>query len=403
MDVEGAEQVNAVPVQIDQKIPWLWDTAAGRHIIGRQALSSEMKSCLHKSVSPVAFATGGGSQPGQESLGFEGSKILEGEEVYVLKECPPAQSIGKAVVDKGYLFVWDPSESVPYLVAPQDIKRCRLEVPRNARICASRVVEYVPQYDEEIKPTAIPAESEEVLKDSPPAVEKAKDPSPAREFEVDEGAAPSIADAEGPNLEDVAEVGEVVEPSDPKEGGAASSAPKGGSHPLDAWIRLVPGRAQPKGQPLVSYPVALDRFDYGLDPYERDEEVWRDPNSRSQIHVRDRADVVALDDQDILTDTEADTADAHYVPGRRRAREGTEVDPEHSDIEQQFLSRVRPPSNTPTRTVHLAGKGAAPSAPAEEVASSSLAGAAAPSAPKRSSHSKIRNGYRPPNTPSKKP
>ena len=36
-----------------------------------------------------------------------------------------------------------------------------------------------------------------------------------------------------PNLEDVAEVGEVIEPSDPKEGGAASSAPKGKGHPLD--------------------------------------------------------------------------------------------------------------------------------------------------------------------------
>ena len=221
-------QVNAMAVNVDQKIPWLWDTAAGRHIIGRQALSSEMKSCLRKSVSPVAFATGGGSQPGQESLGFEGSKILDGEEVYVLKECPPAQSIGKTVVDKGYLFVWDPSESVPYLVAPQDIKRCRLRVPRNARICASRVVEYVPQYDEEIKPvefsqgsrmvptpTAIPAESEEIPRDL---------------RIVDEDAAPSIADAEGPDLRDVEEAGEPVES---KEGGAASSAPKDGSHPLD--------------------------------------------------------------------------------------------------------------------------------------------------------------------------
>ena len=208
------------------KIPWLWDTAAGRHTIGRQALSSDMKSCLRKSVSPVAFATGGGSQPGQEFLGFTGSKILEGEEVYVLKECPPPQSIGKTVVDKGYLFVWDPSEDVPYLVAPQDIKRCRLRVPRNARICASR-----PQYDEDIKPvefsqgsrmvptpTAIPAESEEVPKDFPSVVEEVKDSSPAREMIVDEGAAPSIADAEGPNLEDVAEVGEVVEPSSSKEG-----------------------------------------------------------------------------------------------------------------------------------------------------------------------------------------
>ena len=50
---------------------------------------------------------------------------------------------------------------------------------------------------------------------------------------VDEGAAPSISDVEGPNLEDVAEVGEIVEPSDSKEGGAASAAPKDKGHPLD--------------------------------------------------------------------------------------------------------------------------------------------------------------------------
>ena len=65
---------------------------------------------------------------------------------------PACSSIGKTVVHQGYLFVWDPSEDLPYVVAPQDIKRCRLRVPRNARICASRVVEYVPQYDKIIEP-----------------------------------------------------------------------------------------------------------------------------------------------------------------------------------------------------------------------------------------------------------
>ena len=64
-------------------------------------------------LNPVAFATGGGSQPGKESLTFSGSRILDGEEVYVLEECPPAQSIGKAVIDKGYMFIWDPRENVP--------------------------------------------------------------------------------------------------------------------------------------------------------------------------------------------------------------------------------------------------------------------------------------------------
>ena len=72
--------------------------------------------------------------------------------MHVLPECPAAQSIGKTVLDKGYLFVWDPREKVPYLFAAKDRKRCNIRVPRNARICASRVVEYVPQYDEVVQP-----------------------------------------------------------------------------------------------------------------------------------------------------------------------------------------------------------------------------------------------------------
>ena len=148
-------------------------------------------------------------------------------------------------VDKGYLFVWDPSENVAYLVAPQDIKRCRLKIPRNARICASRVVEYVLQYDEEISPiefsqgtrltptpTAIPAESSEPTEDPPLSVEEARAAYPREEI-LDDEAAPSVADAEGPNLADVAE--DVVEekPVESEQGGAAPSAPKGDSHPLD--------------------------------------------------------------------------------------------------------------------------------------------------------------------------
>ena len=50
------------------------------------------------------------------------------------------------------MFIWDPRENVPYLVAPENFNRCRLKVPKNAKICASRVVGYVPQYDEELTP-----------------------------------------------------------------------------------------------------------------------------------------------------------------------------------------------------------------------------------------------------------
>ena len=144
--------ITAMPSEASTAIPWLWDTAAGRHLIGRQALTPSMRESVQHSPNPVAFATGGGSQSGKESLTFSGSKILDGEEVYVLEECLPAQSIGKAVIDKGYMFIWDPRESVPYLIAPENVNRCRLKVPKNAKICASRVVEYVPQYDEELTP-----------------------------------------------------------------------------------------------------------------------------------------------------------------------------------------------------------------------------------------------------------
>ena len=144
--------ITAMPFEASTAIPWLWDTAAGRHLIGRQALTPSMRESVQHSPNPVAFATGGGSQSGKGSLTFSGSKILDGEEVYVLEECPPAQSIGKAVIDKGYMFIWDPRESAPYLIAPENVDRCRLKVPRNAKICASRVVEYVPQYDEELTP-----------------------------------------------------------------------------------------------------------------------------------------------------------------------------------------------------------------------------------------------------------
>ena len=51
--------VNAAPLRPDGSIPWLWDTAAGRHLIGKQALTPKMKEYLQPSPNPVAFATGG--------------------------------------------------------------------------------------------------------------------------------------------------------------------------------------------------------------------------------------------------------------------------------------------------------------------------------------------------------
>ena len=38
--------VNALPSKLSGAIPWLWDTAAGRHLIGKQALTPKMKEFL---------------------------------------------------------------------------------------------------------------------------------------------------------------------------------------------------------------------------------------------------------------------------------------------------------------------------------------------------------------------
>ena len=51
--------VDAMPSKLTGAIPWLWDTAAGRHLIGKQALTPKMKEFLQQSPNPVAFATGG--------------------------------------------------------------------------------------------------------------------------------------------------------------------------------------------------------------------------------------------------------------------------------------------------------------------------------------------------------
>ena len=64
--------IPAMPFKASKTVSWLWDTAAGRHLIGRQVLTPIMKQHVQQSANPVAFATGGGSQPGQESLSFNG-------------------------------------------------------------------------------------------------------------------------------------------------------------------------------------------------------------------------------------------------------------------------------------------------------------------------------------------
>ena len=118
--------VPSVPAR-NNSISWLWDTAAGCHLIGKQALNSTMMHCVRKTNTPVGF------KQGDKSLALEDSRVIPpDEQVSGLNECPPAQSIGKTVIDRGYLFIWDPRENVPYLVPPSEIGKCKLRVPRRS-------------------------------------------------------------------------------------------------------------------------------------------------------------------------------------------------------------------------------------------------------------------------------
>ena len=53
-----------------------------------------------------------------------------------------------------------------------------------------------------------------------------------------------------------------------------------------AWTQVAPaGRTGNRNPPLTAFSAPVDRFDYGWDPYEREEAVWCNPTSRTQIYI----------------------------------------------------------------------------------------------------------------------
>jgi hypothetical protein len=143
------------------------------------------------------------------------------------------------------MFVWDPRESVPYLVSPENINRCKLKIPRNARICASRVVEYVPQYDEHLSPkTFVPVERLAPVSTAVPAETSVE----ADDKDKESLYTPSFAN------EDVARMAEVeayIMGDDPPPGGShdvpaeGAAEPTTPSHPLDSKLLVELGEGEP--------------------------------------------------------------------------------------------------------------------------------------------------------------
>ena len=109
-------------------VTWLWDTAAGRNLMGRKLLNASGLKCVQNTPNRVVFNTAGGNKAGGKSLAFASGSTV-GEEVFVMEESPAARAVGIAVQTKKRLFLWDPrGAQLPYMIEPWDLDKCVIEV-----------------------------------------------------------------------------------------------------------------------------------------------------------------------------------------------------------------------------------------------------------------------------------
>ena len=133
-------------------VEWAADTAAGRHLGSAKALLDQgiprqaFDHLLGASRSPVTFHTGGGPQPGVQTLGFE-SNNMDFANHYMLDSCPLVRSTG-IDVDSGKAFVWLPGK-LPFFVS--DMSKLKVECPEHARHYATRIDEHVPIFTSQVK------------------------------------------------------------------------------------------------------------------------------------------------------------------------------------------------------------------------------------------------------------
>ena len=118
-----------------------------------------------------------------------------------------------------------------------------MKVPRNARICASRVVEYVPQYDEELTPRHfVPSEHLAPVSTAVPAPPVETDaPADDEEDPNDPGYAPSFG---GSDLPSPSELDEILDPK-PVEDAAGPPSASEPKHPMDDKLLVELGDGEP--------------------------------------------------------------------------------------------------------------------------------------------------------------
>ena len=129
-------------------VEWAADSAAGRHLGSHQALleqgipSSALQSCLRATDNPVTSSTGGGPQPGVQTLSMNCNNMPEANH-YFLESCPAVQSTGLDV-ESGKAFIWIPV-SLPFFVS--DASKLRIKCPEELKHYAVRVEEHVPIFE----------------------------------------------------------------------------------------------------------------------------------------------------------------------------------------------------------------------------------------------------------------
>ena len=124
--VEGHSPVLGMSGGVDSAhsgyVEFIGDTGAGESLGSRSALQRQgfmvPDHYFTQTQSPLKFSTGGGAQPGSQTVGCWSDVFSQMQNVYMLESCPLALSIGSLVQNEGYSFVW-PSNGIPFLAPPE--------------------------------------------------------------------------------------------------------------------------------------------------------------------------------------------------------------------------------------------------------------------------------------------
>ena len=128
---------------------FLIDSGAGRNLISQKMMPEFWGQFLADAPENLKFSTGGGVKSCSKALKLRGDTMGEGV-FYALKDCPPAISLGQQVIDFRKPWIWLPDE-LPYFVKPDRVKDIKIVVPEDAKVHATKVVEYVPILEEHVE------------------------------------------------------------------------------------------------------------------------------------------------------------------------------------------------------------------------------------------------------------